>query len=1183
MNAVTKTEFLANLATLSEQNTVQSEVLATKARELKNLLYRLASDGGLDPKCLNSMNFYLSREKSYQAALVDMEPHIENLARALVHSWIYDVNPTGAVDFMNSGAGRLLVYAAKEEIRNLPVDGILKLKDAVSTLSPAPQDVFTKTNTEAGGGVKKTGETSSGSAGDLPKLVLANSGGNSGSSTPKSAPADTSSQQKPGPVNAEGRPASPVRLDVGGPQHEASGEPLARYGRSQASLVTAGKSKKSVNEFLASGELARIIPNENVFKLSVLKRASTVEVATVLGTSQTSLYCKSALSYKAALSNAGQDAITAFDPTAPLENLDGQAGLKSLVNDLFQATSETSSTVDVEAHKTRASETFSSLLNHIKLPAINSFRRSFAGTSNKSAERMLAMRIDNFVEYRCARFDQGFESGDSPFETLSQDLMRLDEVPSNRYRDPMPTDERALGMYELNWDAVRNAAHTRRTALIDQLLQALPSIGRDREESRVLISVAVDKSIVQLLRHLKCDDPQASDFAQTKNELYASVLFKLREGNKATYSPLGAGKLASVCLELQHLGVLDFSRGGLTERTDQIAGLLAHFFTPQSSSPTSDPGALPSKMSLPIVNPNDLYGARADESMRLNALAYSALDCAKALLQRLRDASGNNVNVVEDLKKFSKDLRVDKLVSQAGVDPAARGRRSDPQAVGVSFSDPSNQLKLKQYVRAIVRDASSPSINSSQTGDLGKQIDGLFVAQLSNSGVNLGEYDSVVLKAAKSSNSPSKLALSDFDGRLSGWFSTQKDTIEQKIIKRSNSPEKKAFARVAADNNPVGGATKGHDERMTLLSLAMRDEVWNAIKVDSTAPGFEVNRDSFNHYPLLERLGFNDNGLTNEQLIQITKLAAAAVTSNAFNSKDLGEPRLYGMANEAAVNQFANDLGTSRDSSTNTLRRGVLGTHLIDVMADVIRVGQPNSPVSKTNRELVGKLLSLMFIQSAKDRGAPLQMSAPAVQSTNVGPQTGGGSGDAGTSGGLHHNSSTIAPLRDPVAGSSTALASDSSTIRDPSGSRPGPSQRAVRQPLSSVLVSEYNSLIAAKLKSTQEFFTKHVDKKTGQLPVHFQEIVSDTLLTLKTMIEDLGELELSFTSEYGRGYFERMFAELKHTIERAIQRLEAQEGLGKYTLFNAALESVWIANNGLSQLIGLTGAEMPKAPVGRR
>ncbi len=368
---------------------------------------------------------------------------------------------------------------------------------------------------------------------------------------------------------------------------------------------------------------------------------------------------------------------------------------------------------------------------------------------------------------------------------------------------------------------------------------------------------------------------------------------------------------------------------------------------------------------LPKANPARLIGSRSSEGSRLSELAKNFSWFGKPLSAplRLRHAANDTPGVKVDV--IEKD--------------------SAPPALAVKFNIGKDYTRVNREADLQLKAALSP--HTFLQGD--KSLNAMFLAQLDNSGIDKHLYHQAIRQGANQSAGGFRLAAQAHGGLMARTlpFMGPKKSLEQKAVSRLDGRGGKRLSALA-DHPKQFSKTS---DKVFLTYLASQQALWNKIKPYFVAGDrLFVVPDSNKpiHFNLLHQIGFAQNNLNTDQLVQMGKLVMSAVGADVVRSSlsDSDIRSLYrqsGMQEDQPMplnaNQFRAALGPGRITRGGEKTYGTLGSQVIDLMARLN--SKPGKPVSLKEHQMMGNLLTLMVKRQAR-----LELPV-AIQKTKVSRQ----------------------------------------------------------------------------------------------------------------------------------------------------------------------------------------------------
>lgn len=368
---------------------------------------------------------------------------------------------------------------------------------------------------------------------------------------------------------------------------------------------------------------------------------------------------------------------------------------------------------------------------------------------------------------------------------------------------------------------------------------------------------------------------------------------------------------------------------------------------------------------LPKANPARLIGSRSSEGSRLSEVAKSFSWFAKPLSAPLRARhTANNTPGVK--------VKVNKM-------DAAQ------PALEVKFTTHKAQEHVNEQADLQLKAAFSP--HTFLQGD--KSLNAMFLAQLDNSGIDKHLYHQAIRQGVNPSAGGFRLSAQAHGGLMARTlpFMGPKKSLEQKALIRVSG---KGGTRLSALADHPKQFSKTSD-KVFLTYLASQQALWNKIKPYFVAGDrLFVVPDSNKpiHFNLLHQIGFAQDNLNTDQLVQMGKLVMSAVGADVVRSpmSDADIRTLYqqdGMQMDQPmplnVNQFRAALGPGRITRGGEKTYGTLGSQVIDLMARLN--SKPGKPVSLKEHQMMGNLLTLMVKRQAR-----LELPV-AIQKTKVSRQ----------------------------------------------------------------------------------------------------------------------------------------------------------------------------------------------------
>lgn len=368
---------------------------------------------------------------------------------------------------------------------------------------------------------------------------------------------------------------------------------------------------------------------------------------------------------------------------------------------------------------------------------------------------------------------------------------------------------------------------------------------------------------------------------------------------------------------------------------------------------------------LPKANPARLIGSRRSEGSRLSEVAKNFSWFAKPLsTYSLARHVDNDTPVV--------NVKVNKM-------DAAQ------PALEVKFTTHKAQEHVNKQVDLQLKAAFSP--HTFLQGD--KSLNSMFLAQLDNSGIDKHLYHQAIRQGGNRSAGGFRLSAQAHGGLMARTlpFMGPKKSLEQKALNRVNLKGGNRLSALAGHPKQFSKAS----DKAFLTYLASQQALWNKIKPHFVAGDrLFVVPDSNEpiHFNLLHQIGFAQDNLNTDQLVQMGKLVMSAVGADVVRSSlsDADIETLYrqnGMQEDQSMplnaNQFRAALGPGRTSRSGEKTYGTLGSQVIDLMARLN--SKPGKSVSLKEHQMMGKLLTLMVKRQAR-------LETPvAIQKTNVSRQ----------------------------------------------------------------------------------------------------------------------------------------------------------------------------------------------------
>jgi hypothetical protein len=364
---------------------------------------------------------------------------------------------------------------------------------------------------------------------------------------------------------------------------------------------------------------------------------------------------------------------------------------------------------------------------------------------------------------------------------------------------------------------------------------------------------------------------------------------------------------------------------------------------------------------LPKANPARLIGSRSSEGSRLSEVAKNFSWFAKPLSAYSLARHVDNDTPVVNVKVNKMDAAQPALeVKFTGKEHARVNQKADLQLLAA--------LNPKVFLK----------------GD--KSLNAMFLAQLDNSGIDKHLYHQAIRQGGNRSADGFRLSAQAHGGLMARTlpFIGPKKSLEQKALNRVNG---KGGPRLSALADHPKQFSKASDKAF-LTYMASQQALWNKIKPLSVAGDqLFVVPDSNEpiHFNLLHQIGFAQNNLNTDQLVQMGKLVMSAVGADVVRSSlsdaDIGTLyRQNGMQDDRPMplnaNQFRAALGPGRITRGGEKTYGTLGSQVIDLMARLN--SKPGKSVSLKEHQMMGNLLTLMVKRQARLE-TPVAIQKPSV------------------------------------------------------------------------------------------------------------------------------------------------------------------------------------------------------------
>ncbi|MCZ8016632.1 MAG: hypothetical protein O9274_13095 [Limnobacter sp.] len=353
---------------------------------------------------------------------------------------------------------------------------------------------------------------------------------------------------------------------------------------------------------------------------------------------------------------------------------------------------------------------------------------------------------------------------------------------------------------------------------------------------------------------------------------------------------------------------------------------------------------------LPKANPARLIGSRSSEGSRLSELAKNFSWFAKPLSAPLRLRHAAN---------YTPGVKVDVIEKD-----------SAPPALAVKFNIGKERTRVNSEANLQLKAALNPHIFSQ--GD--KSLNAMFLAQLDNSGIDKHLYHQAIRQGANQSAGGFRLSAQAHGGLMARTlpFMGPKKSLEQKAVSRLDGRGGKRLSALADHPKQFSKAS----DKAFLTYMASQQALWNKIKPHPLASDRLFVVPASNEpiqFNLLHQIGFAQNNLNADQLVQMGKLVMSGVRADVVRSplSDADIRSLYqqdGMQEDQAmplnVNQFRAALGPGRITRGGEKNYGTLGSQVIDLMARLN--SKPGKPVSLKEHQMMGNLLTLMVKRQAR-------------------------------------------------------------------------------------------------------------------------------------------------------------------------------------------------------------------------
>lgn len=352
---------------------------------------------------------------------------------------------------------------------------------------------------------------------------------------------------------------------------------------------------------------------------------------------------------------------------------------------------------------------------------------------------------------------------------------------------------------------------------------------------------------------------------------------------------------------------------------------------------------------LPKANPARLIGSRSSEGSRLSELAKNFSWFAKPLSAplRLRHAANDTPGVKVDVIK----------------------KDSAPPALAVKFNLGKEHTRVSREADLQLKAALSP--HTFLEGE--KSLNSMFLAQLDNSGIDKHLYHQAIRQGANQSAGGFRLSAQVHGGLMARTlpFMGPKKSLEQKAVSRLDGRGGNRLSALADHPKQFSKAS----DKAFLTYLASQQALWNKIKPHPvTGDRLFVVPDSNEpiHFNLLHQIGFAQNNLNTDQLVQMGKLVMSGVRAEVVRSplSDADIRTLYqqdGMQEDQSMplnaNQFRAALGPGRITRGGQKTYGTLGSQVIDLMARLN--SKPEKQVSLKEHQMMGNLLTLIVQRQA--------------------------------------------------------------------------------------------------------------------------------------------------------------------------------------------------------------------------